>query len=92
MEALEEKLKRLLEANLADGVADLETLPGGKVSGNVVSSEFEDKDFDERRKRIREVLADCVKKNELADEEVLKISLFLTFTPDEWSVQLEDSA
>jgi acid stress-induced BolA-like protein IbaG/YrbA len=86
MPTLEEKLKNLLEANLADGLADLETLPDKQVCGHVVSSEFRGKDYGTRRQRIREVFEVARDDGRLTAEEFLHISTLLTYTPEEWDV------
>ncbi len=92
MEALAEKLKRILETALNDGRAELETLPNGHVCGQVIASEFDGKDYETRRKRIREVLDQAQTQRSLSAEDLSNISTLLTYTPDEWSVTLEEGA
>lgn len=83
MEAVEEKLKTLIANRLRDGMADLEVLPNGRVVGHIISSEFEDLDYGDRRKRLWEIID-----SELSLEEKRKLSTLLTYTPEEWNVAL----
>lgn len=83
MEPIEEKLKAIIARHLSDGMADLEVLPNGRIVGHVVSSDFEDLDYDDRRKRLREIL-----KRELSADEAKRLSTLLTYTPEEWNVAL----
>ncbi len=86
MATLEEKLRRIIADDL-QGRAELETLPNGHVCG-VVSPLFEGKDYYNRRVLIREALR---KHKELSDEEQLRVSTLLTYTPSEWKVVLTDT-
>ena len=91
MQALQEKLKSILQSDLADGEADLETLPNGHVCGHVISSEFEGCDYEARRAKIREVLEKNIQSGKLTKEEHLQFGTLLTYTPAEWSVVTTDS-
>ena len=84
METLQQKMKRILTTALKDGDTDLETLSNGHVCGDVISSEFVDKSYEERRRRIREILEDNLRADELAN-----VSTLLSFTPEEWSYEPE---
>lgn len=86
METPEEKLVSVLSSQLNDGHAELETLSNGHVCGFVVSSEFREKDYHERRQRIREVL-----EHSLTPDELAQVSTLLSYAPEEWSIQLENS-
>ena len=83
MDTFEQKLKKLLETNLKEGQADLETLPNGHVCGHVISPEFDGKSYEERRARLKEIT-----ERELNEQDLLKISALLTYTPEEWSFEL----
>ncbi|MCK4340568.1 MAG: hypothetical protein KAY37_02445 [Phycisphaerae bacterium] len=89
MDTLAEKLQTIIENTLADGVADLETLPSDHVCGHVISSEFDGKDYETRRARVRDMLDKAVDSKALTSEELLRISTLLTYTPEEWSATLE---
>lgn len=89
MATLAQRLKTLLEAALQDGFAELETLPNGHVSGDVVSAEFAGKDFESRRLRIRKVLESSNQAGDLTSEDLANVSTLLTYTPDEWSAVTE---
>lgn len=84
--SLENRLKTILERELDDGWADLETLSNGHVCGHVVSTEFAGCDYEDRRKRIRTVLNHALQGGELNSPEMLQVSTLLTYTPEEWSV------
>ncbi len=90
-ERLQDKLARLIEQRLKRGKADLETLPNGHVCGHVISSEFEDKDYERRRVRIREMLDEALTEGELEQADLLSVSTLLTYTPEEWSVATTDT-
>lgn len=86
MQTIQQKLTVIVRNRLANGDADLETLPNGHVCGHVVSSEFDGRDYEDRRERIRAVIDECVKDGDLTQSEAAQISTLLTYTPDEWSV------
>jgi len=90
MATLEEKLRRIVKDDL-EGSAELETLPNGHVSGDVVSPLFEDKDYHDRRQLVREAIQKHVASGELSPDEQLQISTLLTYTPAEWDVATSDS-
>jgi acid stress-induced BolA-like protein IbaG/YrbA len=83
--SLEHKVKVNIENGLEQSMVELETFPTGSVSGHVVSPEFRGLDYEERRARIRAVLEQT-----LTPEELMKVSTLLTYTPEEWSVVIED--
>ena len=91
MPTLQEKLENIIEQELKDGKADLETLENGHVCGHVISSEFEGQDYEQRRMRIREILDDSVQHDVVAADELTQVSTLLTYTPAEWSVAIADS-
>ena len=85
MDPFQQKLTELFNSQLADGMADLETLANGHVCGHVVSSEFNEMTYEQRRVRLKEITEQA-----LSPEELLKISTLLTYTPEEWSVEIPD--
>jgi uncharacterized tellurite resistance protein B-like protein len=90
METLEPKLKRLIEAGIPETEAHLETLPGGHVCGDIVSTRFRDLDYEQRRNLIRAVWEQALARGDLTPDEHLAISTLLTYTPEEWSVDLQE--
>lgn len=90
MATLEAKLTKIIRSKLADGDADLETDSDGFVGGHVISSEFDGKEYAERRQRVRQVFNDSVREGHLTEAELKKVSLLLTYTPEEWNVDLEE--
>ncbi len=90
MATLEQKLMRIVEEDL-QGEARLETLPGGHVSGDVVSPLFEGKDYRDRRLLIREAIRRHVELGDLTADEQHQVGTLLTYTPAEWNVVLTDS-
>ena len=91
MEALAVKLGRVIESALSSGRAELETLGNGHVCGHVISSEFKDLDYEARRDRLRQVIEQARANQQLSEAEILRISTLLTYTPEEWSVSLEEA-
>ncbi len=85
MATLVDKVSQIVRDNLADGQPDLEELPNGRVCGHVISSAFDGKDYECRRSILRRAL-----EAGLNPDEMIKISTMLTYTPEEWSAQLED--
>lgn len=85
MAALQQKIELIVKENLAGGEVHLETLPNGHVCGDVISSAFEDKDYESRLAQLNKVL-----KDNLSSEELVNVSTLLTYTPVEWNVKLED--
>jgi len=83
-------IKGVLEAGLGDCEAFLDTEPNGHVTGHVVAGEFDNLSYEERRKRIRAVVDDAVASGKLTEDDALKVSTLLTYTPNEWSVTLPD--
>lgn len=64
----------------------LETLPSGKVAGNVVSDSFRGMDDLERQRRIWNALDE-----EFEGEATGNVSTLLAYTKDEWYVNLADA-
>jgi acid stress-induced BolA-like protein IbaG/YrbA len=86
MEKLQEKLDEILKRELKNGRTEqLETLSNGHVCGHVISTEFDNLDYTQRRHRIKGIL-----EKHLSKDELLKISTLLTYTPDEWGVELKE--
>jgi acid stress-induced BolA-like protein IbaG/YrbA len=84
MGALEKKVKRIIEGGLEQGVADLETLSDGYIVGHVISPEFEDVAYAKRRRMVWKLLEES-----LSPKELRQISVMLTYTPNEWGVELD---
>jgi hypothetical protein len=82
--ALEAKLKSCIEQGLQGGLAELETLPNGHVSGFVVSDEFDGMNYEQRRKRLRQLFNESLNADERKN-----IGVLLTYSPAEWNVKLE---
>jgi len=81
----------VIESGLSAGRAELETLANGHVCGHVISSEFENLDYEARRDRLRLVIERAGAARKLLEAEILRISTLLTYTPEEWSVSLEEA-
>jgi len=92
MATLDQRVAKILSKSLKQGQADLEILPNGYIYGFVVSAEFEGLDYQARRLRIREILDRSVKAGKLSQEELQRVGTLLTYTPAEWSVQVENSS
>jgi hypothetical protein len=80
MGSLQEKLTRLIQQHLPESACDLETLPGGRVSGHVVSSRFEGQSFEDRRQVWR-----CFVEAHLESDEQARVSTVFFYTPAEYS-------
>lgn len=91
MATLEEKLKDIIREDL-QGQPELETLPNGHVSGDVISPLFAGKDYGDRRALIRDALKKRVESGALTDDEYVRVSTFITYSPEEWEVVLTDSS
>ena len=81
---VEKKVNDALTARLREGRADLETLPNGHVCGHVISPEFEGLSYQDRYRRINEIL-----ERELNQDELIQVSTLLTYTPKEWEFEPE---
>lgn len=90
MEALQEKLTRIIEEDLR-GTAELETLSNGRVTGDVICRQFEGKDYADRRAIIRDAINGRIDCGYLTPDEAANVSTLLTYTPDEWDVILTDT-
>lgn len=84
------KVKGLLEASIGQCEAFLDAESNGHVTGHVVAGEFDGLSYEERRKRIRAVIDEAVASGKLSEDDALKVSTLLTYTPNEWSVTLPD--
>jgi acid stress-induced BolA-like protein IbaG/YrbA len=89
MDQLSTKTKRVIESGLQQCEAFLDT-ELGRVTGHVVAGEFDQLDYDARRKKIRAVIDQAVASGELTQTDALSVSTLLTYTPDEWKVTLPD--
>ncbi len=86
---LQEKVKSILVGTLG-GEARLDTLPNGRICGHVISPKFLDLDYPDRRRLMRDALDEAVRKAQIAPQEVELISMLLTYTPEEWDVDLTE--
>ena len=84
MDELHEKVKKALEQTFAD-LQDYLEEHGGRVSGYVVSSAFDELDDAARQKRLWEVL-----KKELAAEELLHVGPIATLGQQESAFPFTD--
>ncbi|HWL92188.1 MAG TPA: hypothetical protein VNT79_01520, partial [Phycisphaerae bacterium] len=84
--AIERKIGAILDSGLQEGQTDLETLPDGKVCGHVISSEFDGLSYQDRYKRVNELLD-----KSLSPKERLRVGTLLTYTPAEWAFEPEEA-
>jgi len=84
METLEHKIRRIVEENLTDGRAEIETLPNGHISGDYIASDFVGRTYADRRALLRQIFED-----HLSPDEIAQISTMLTYTPEEWNAPVE---
>jgi len=84
------ELESILGRGLKDGRTILEDLPNGHVGGYVITPEFDQLDFEARRKRIRTLLEKAVSEGKLDKSQLLQVSTLLAYTPEEWSVATSD--
>ena len=82
MEAIEQRVSEVIRRRL-DGDVDLEVAPDGYVIGHVISGQFDDTDYEQRRRLLWSIL-----REELGPDELERISTLLTYTPEEWNVTL----
>ena len=84
----EEKLEQVLteKLDLDDPEFYLKELPGGKLSGNIVSDTFAGMDDAERQRRIWEALD-----AEFQGDSTQIVSTLLAYTKAEWNVDLADA-
>ena len=78
MARLHKKVTELLGPELPDFAHALEKLPGGRVSGVVVSSAFNTLSHRKRQDLLQDILRDG-----LSDKELLAIGAIATLTPSE---------
>lgn len=77
--------KKIIEVLLQhfDGVQDaLDDLPGGRVSGVVISSSFKSMNYQSRQKKLIEIL-----KGQLTADELSAVGAIAALTPAEASVK-----
>jgi acid stress-induced BolA-like protein IbaG/YrbA len=82
MAQLHKKIIRILRAHLKDLQDALEDLPGGRVSGIVVSSTFSSMSHQLRQDRLNTIL-----KNELTADELSAVGAIAALTPAEATVK-----
>jgi hypothetical protein len=80
--ALHAKIIRLLRRELPDFDHALEKLPGGRVSGVVISSAFDSMDHRKRQDKLWGIL-----KRDLTAEELAAVGAIAALTPAEASVK-----
>lgn len=85
MDPLQETLEEALKKVMSDAtLEDVEILPNGHLCGHVISAEFSEMDHVERRAKLREAI------DRLKEEDRIRISTLLTFSPDEYNVELKE--
>lgn len=82
MGKLHRKIIEVLRQHLDDVQDALDDLPGGRVSGVVVSSSFKSMDHQSRQKKLDKIL-----KSELTTEELSAVGAIAALTPAEASVK-----
>ncbi len=82
MAKLHEKIIRVLRPHLHDLQDALEDLPGGRVSGVVVSSSFNSLDHQSRQEKLNAIL-----KHALTDAELSAVGAIAALTPAEANVK-----
>ena len=82
------KLENVLSRHigLVSPLFELEVLPGGKISGSVISDTFVGMTDSERQKVIWDAL-----ENEWGAEATRKVGTILAYTSAEWNVSLTDN-
>lgn len=82
MVKLHKKIIDVLRPRLDDLQDALEDLPGGRVSGVVVSSSFESMDYQSRQEKLNAIL-----RRELTPAELSAVGAIAALTPAEASVK-----
>lgn len=82
MVKLHKKIIEVLRSHLNDLYDALDDLPGGRVSGVVVSSSFKSMDHQSRQKTLNEIL-----KGQLTAAELSSVGVIATLTPAEANVK-----
>jgi acid stress-induced BolA-like protein IbaG/YrbA len=82
MGKLHQKLIRVLRQHLRDLQDALDDLPGGRVSGVIVSSSFDSLSYQARQQRLKAIL-----ERELTAEELSAVGAIAALTPAEASVK-----
>jgi hypothetical protein len=85
VEPLQDRIAKIVQDGLADGRAELETLPNGHICGHVISSDFTDLSYEARGKKLNELL-----RRHLSAEDMVGVSVLLTYTPEEFAVSLKE--
>lgn len=74
---LEKRVKDALEAEFRAICVDIEVLPDGRVSGLLVSTDFDELDQVDRQKRIRDTLQQAL------GVDAQRVGVLLPYTPAE---------
>jgi hypothetical protein len=82
MGSLHKKIISVLRSDLADLTDALEDLPGGRVSGVIVSSSFESMDHQRRQKKLGTIL-----QRKLTAAELSSVGAIAALTPAEANVK-----
>jgi acid stress-induced BolA-like protein IbaG/YrbA len=82
MARLHQKVVRILREQLPDLIDALEDVPGGRVSGVVVSSGFKSLNHQSRQKKLNAIL-----KRGLTAQELAAVGAIAALTPAEASVK-----
>ncbi len=83
MDPLVEKLNKVVTTELDGETSGLEVFPGGRIAGHVISPRFDGLEFEDRRALLRQVLESNFSRDELP-----RLSLLLTYSPQEWHLTL----
>ena len=82
MGKLHQKIIRVLRARLNDVQDALEDLPGGRVSGIIISSSFKSLSYQARQKKLNAIL-----RRELTAAELSAVGAIAALTPAEANVK-----
>ena len=84
---LKDKIERIVAEHFRDSRTDLEVSFRGRVGGHIITPEFDEIDYDDRRHRVKALL-----REHLTPEEQLRISTLFFFTPYEYDDPEEEEA
>jgi len=76
----------IAELNLVSPQFELERLPGGKISGSIISDSFNGMSDSQRQKEIWDAL-----EKDLGNEATRKVGTLLAYTNTEWNVDFAEN-
>ena len=82
MASVKETLTRVLKKRFKHIENHLEGLPGNRVGGTIVSSDFSGMDHQARQQHWRQII------DELPQSDALRVGPVTLLTPEEWSVDI----